>query len=130
MEGEEDRAHQEEPGDGVIPAQMLAEVEGDKDAEDDQGDDFLNDLELDGREAVCSDAVGRNLEAVLEECNRPTDEDHLPERLVAKAEVTVPGKRHEDVGDGEKNYSPHMLMLDARRWGLVIGTEWLRAGER
>jgi hypothetical protein len=44
--------------------------------------------------------------------------------------VTVPGKRHEDVGDGEKDYSPHILMLDARCRGLVIETEWLRAGER
>jgi hypothetical protein len=31
---EEDRADQAERGDGVVPAQMLAEVERDEDAED------------------------------------------------------------------------------------------------
>ena len=36
VEGEEGRADQEEPGDGVVPAQMLAEVEGDEDGEDDR----------------------------------------------------------------------------------------------
>jgi hypothetical protein len=120
---EEDRADEEEAGDGVIPAQVFAEIKGDEDAEDDQGDDFLNDFELDGREAVSADAVGRDLEAVLKESNRPTDEDNLPERLVAKAEVTVPGEGHEDVGDGEKDYSPHIVMLDARSVGPVTGIE-------
>jgi len=130
VKGEEDRADEEARGDGVIPAQMLAEVEGDEDAEDDQGDDFLNDFELHGREAVCADAVGRDLEAVLEEGNRPTHEDDLPERLVAKAEVAVPGKGHEDVGDGEKDYGPHMSMLDARCKGRVMGLERMRVEGR
>ena len=84
MKCEEDRTDEEEAGDGVIPAQVFAEVIGDEDAEDEQRDDFLNDFELDRREAVCADAIGRDLEAVLEEGNRPTDEDDLPERLMAK----------------------------------------------
>ena len=36
MEDEEGCADEEDPGGGVIPAQMLAEVEGDEDAEDDR----------------------------------------------------------------------------------------------
>ena len=120
MEGEEDRADEEACGDGVIPAQMLAEVEGDEDAEDNQRNHFLNDLELHGREAVRAKAVGRDLEAILKEGNRPTHEDDLPERLVAKAEMTIPGKGHEDVGDGEKNYCPHDLILDAVRLRVVV----------
>ncbi len=123
MKCEEDRADEEEAGDGVIPAQVLAEVKGDEDAEDDQGDDFLNDFELDGREAVCAYAVGRDLEAILKEGNGPTDENDLPERFMAKAEVTVPGEGHEDVGDGEKDYSPHTPMLDARSEEAVTGIE-------
>ena len=107
----------------MIPAQVLAEVEGDEDAEDDQGDDFLNDFELDGRKAVCAEAIGRDLEAVFKESNGPTDEDDLPERLLAKAEVAVPGKGHEDVGDGEKDYSTHIFMLDARSEEAVTGIE-------
>ena len=106
----------------MIPAQMLAEVEGDEDAEDDQGDDFLNHLELDGGEAVGAKAIGRDLEAVLKEGNRPTDEDDLPERLMAKAEVAVPGKGHEDVGNGEKDYSPHnwYVRCDLRSGGYGV----------
>ena len=107
----------------MIPAQVLAEVEGDEDAEDDQGDDFLNDFELDGRKAVCAEAIGGDLEAVLKEGNGPTDEDDLPERLVAEAEVSVPGKGHEDVGDGEKDYCDHISMLDAGGEGPVTGIE-------
>jgi hypothetical protein len=42
---------------------------------------------------------------------------------VAKAEVTVPGKGHEDVGDGEKDYSTHIFMLDARNEEAVTGIE-------
>jgi hypothetical protein len=45
------RRHQAHSGGGVVPAQMLAEVEGDEDAEDHQRDDLLDHLELDGRKA-------------------------------------------------------------------------------
>lgn len=110
VKGEEDCADEEEAGDGVVPAQVFAEVEGNEDAEDDQGDDFLNHLQLHGGETGGADAVGRDLEAVLEEGDGPTDKDHLPERLLAKAEVTVPGKSHENVGECEKNYCPHSLV--------------------
>ena len=57
MEGEEDRADEEARGDGVVPAHMLAEVEGNEGAEDDERNHFLNDLELHGGEAVCADAI-------------------------------------------------------------------------
>ena len=42
---------------------------------------------------------------------------------MAKAEVPIPGKGHEDVGDGEKDYSPHILILDAYSVGPGDG-EW------
>src|ERR1039458_2765480 len=109
----ENRAHQADRRCGVVPSQVLAEVVGDKDAENDQRDHFLDDLELDGAETSGADAVGGHLEAVLEEGDRPTDENHLPERLVPESEVPVPGKRHEDVGEDEENDGPH-LYLDAQ----------------
>jgi len=107
VEDEEDRSDEAEGGSCVVPAQVLTEVEGDKDAEDDQGDDFLNDFELDGREPICAEAVSRYLKAVLEEGNAPTDEDDLPEGFLAKAKMAVPGEGHEDVGEDEKNDCPH-----------------------
>jgi len=118
MKGEENRSYEEECGNGVVPAQMLAEVEGDKDSENYQRDDFLDHLQLHGAETVSAEAVGRHLEAVLEEGNAPTDEDDFPQRFVTEAQVSVPGKGHEDVGDGEKNDSPH-VKLDADGRGRV-----------
>src|SRR5579859_5078048 len=120
MERKEDSADEEARGDSVIPAQMLAEIESNEDSEDNQRDHFLNDFELHGRESVCADAVGRDLEAIFKQSNGPADEDHFPERLVAKAEMTVPGKGHEDVGDGEKDYCNHDPILDAIRVGAVV----------
>jgi hypothetical protein len=61
VEDEEARRDQAYPGGGVVPAQMLAEVEEGEDGEDHQRDDLLDHLELDGRKAVGADAVGRHL---------------------------------------------------------------------
>jgi hypothetical protein len=118
MKGEEDLSYEEECGNGVVPVQMLAEVGGDKDAENYQRDDFLDHLQLHGAEAVSANAVGRHLEAVLEESNAPTDEDDLPQRFLTEAQVAVLGKGHEGVGDGEKNDGPH-VKLNADGWSRV-----------
>jgi hypothetical protein len=53
------------------------------------------------------------LKAVLEEGNAPTDEDNLPQRLILKFQVPVPGNGHEDVGADEKNNCPHGEYFDA-----------------
>ena len=111
MEREEGRRNQAHSGRGVVPAQMLAEVEGDEDAEDHQGDDLLDHLELDEREAASTDAVGRHLEAVFEKSDAPTDENDLPQRLLAELQVAIPGEGHEDVGEGEKNDGPHIRII-------------------
>src|SRR4051794_3071074 len=92
----------------MIPAQMLVEVKRYEDAEDHERDDFLNHLELDGVEVSGTGAVGGDLEAVFEEGNHPAYEDDFPQGFATKPEVSVPGKRHEDVGDDEKNDCPHL----------------------
>ena len=119
---EEDGADQEERGHGMVPAQVLAEVPGDEHAEDHQRNDFLDDLELDGIELNSADAVGRHLKAVLEESDAPTDENDLPKRLMTEPEVTIPGKSHEDVRDGEKNNCPHFdIGCAAEMWSWKSG---------
>ena len=110
MEGEKDRSHQAHARRGVVPAQVQVEIEGGEDGEDHQGDDFLDHLELNWAEAVRANPVGRHLQAILEEGNAPADENDLPQGLVAKSEVAVPGKGHEDVGEGEKNDGPHIAI--------------------
>ena len=75
---EERGGDEEASGDGVIPAQVRTEIEGCEDTEDGDSDDLLNYLELHGREAAVTQAVGGNLEAVLEKGDAPTNEDYLP----------------------------------------------------
>src|SRR5271157_4730020 len=108
---EEYRSHQTPRRCSMIPAQMLAEVVCDEDGEDHQRDHFLNHFKLDRTEPGGPDAVGGNLEAILEEGDKPADENHLPERLMPEPKVPIPGKGHEDVGDGEKNDGPHFVIL-------------------
>ena len=98
-------------GYGVVPAELVAEVEDGEDSEDGERDDFLHDLELIGREGARADAVGGDLEAVLEEGDRPADDDDLPEGDVAIFEMSVPGEGHEDVGADEKKDGPHAVLI-------------------
>src|ERR1035438_3214428 len=93
---------------------MRTKVERGEDTEDDQCDDFLDHLELDRAEVSGADAVGRNLEAVLEEGNAPTYQDDLPQSFAAEPEVAIPGKSHEDVGDNEQKDGPHRQFGCAR----------------
>src|ERR1039458_1434636 len=108
---------------------MLAEVDEGEDGEDDEGDDLLDDLELDGREAGGADAVGRHLQAVLEEGDAPTDEDDLPERVLAVFQVAVPGNGHKDVGEDEKDHCPHNCVGCGRQGRGLSGSAMTELGE-
>ena len=92
----------------MVPMQALSLEEdiGD-DGEDDKRYAFLNHLELDQikRSAIIyeTDAVSRNLTAIFEEGDGPTEGDDTDKRPVAaharllQLEVSVPSQRHEDV---------------------------------
>jgi len=82
---------------GVIPLELVAQIQHGKYGEDRQGDDFLNGFELRGIEFVRADAVGGHLETIFEEGDAPTGEDDFPERLVAIFKVAVPGEGHKDI---------------------------------
>lgn len=79
MEHEEGSGDEAAEGYGVVPVEPFAEVVDGEDAEDREGDDLLDDLELGRRESAGADAVGGDLETVLEEGDAPADEDDLPE---------------------------------------------------
>jgi len=81
VECEEGGCYKAKAGDGVIPAKVRAEVEGDKDTENCQRDDFLNHFQLDWSEAAVAKTIGGDLKAILEEGDGPADEDDLPQRL-------------------------------------------------
>ena len=97
MEHEEGSADQAAEGYGVVPMEPFSEVVDGEDSEDAEGDDFLDDFKLGGREGAGTNAVGWDLQAVLEEGDAPADEDDFPECDLFVLEVSVPGNRHEDV---------------------------------
>ena len=97
MEHEEGSADEAAKGHCVVPVQSFAEVVDGEDSEDTEGDDLLDDFELGGRKGGRADAVGRDLQAVLEEGDAPADKDDFPERDIFVLEVSVPGDGHEDV---------------------------------
>jgi len=107
----ESSGYQAKPGSSVVPAQMAAEVERGENSKNRQRDNLLDHLELDRREAAVSKAVGGDLKAILEEGNAPTDEDDLPQRLLPKFQMTVPGNGHKDIGEYEKHDGPHFQIV-------------------
>src|SRR5215469_2001783 len=92
---------------------MVTEVVNGEDSEDGESDDLLDDLELIGSEGAGSDAVGGDLQAVLEERDGPADDDDLPKRNLAVLEMAVPGEGHEDVGADEKKDGPHAVCVSS-----------------
>src|SRR6267378_298832 len=81
----------------IIPLQLFAQVHDGKNRKYRQRDHFLDGLELRGREFVRANAICRNLEAIFEERDAPTSEDHFPQSFAAILEVAIPGEGHEDV---------------------------------
>ena len=97
MEHEEGSTDEAAEGYGVVPVEPFAEVVDGEDTEDSEGDDLLDDLELGWRESAGTDAVGGDLQAILEEGDAPADEDDFPECDIFVLEVSIPGDSHEDV---------------------------------
>ena len=84
----------------MVPAQPLIQDDGGKDRKNAQGDHLLNDLELGGGKGDIADAVGGHLEAVLEEGDAPTDENHGQQGPLGAPEVfqmSIPRQGHEEV---------------------------------
>ena len=69
-------AHDADEGSKVAPVQRLTQEGDHEDAENDQRQRFLNDLQLAGTPAAGkTDAIGRNRKAVLNKGNCPADEN-------------------------------------------------------
>ena len=102
------------------------EQERSENREDNQGNHFLQDFELDQAErpsvSLETDAVRRNLERVLEQGNRPRKQDNGIQRPVRtdfhflELQMPVPGECHEDIGndqhpDGCQNFWIHRFFF-------------------
>jgi hypothetical protein len=95
--------HEERSGDQtakrykVIPVQTLPKVEDAEHSKHREGNDLLNHLELIGREGPGANPIGWHLKAVLEKCDRPAGQYHLPKRYLFELQMTIPGEGHKDV---------------------------------
>ena len=99
----------------MIPVDGLALEDGGHDeGEYNEGDAFLDDLELHQREGTSidlrTDTVGGNHEGILEEGNAPRHEDDQDEGPVLdlrmnllQLQIAVPGKRHERIADSKQH---------------------------
>ena len=54
-------------------------------------------------------AVGRDLETVFRESDKPARQNDFPQGGMLEPEVAVPGEGHENIGNGEENYRSHVL---------------------
>ena len=86
-------------GHQVIPFKRLAQVKNWEESEYNKRDTFLNDLKLCRRKGAMSEPVGRNHKTVFEESDQPAHQYYLPQSNIFKAQMTIPGKGHEDIGD-------------------------------
>ena len=106
--------HEAEEGSDVVPVEGFAlETKGHDDGEYYQGDNFLQNLELDKGEGTAivqeSDAVGGHLTHIFKQGDAPREENDDQQGPVfadaggLEPQVTVPSEGHEDVGEDEQN---------------------------
>lgn len=118
-EHRQDKAHE---GGDVVPVEGFSlEHEHYYDGEDREGDNFLNDFELEEVERAAvgleADAVCRDGEAVLKEGYSPGEQDDQNEWPaggdfhLTELEMAVPGKSHENVGKYQHQDCPKTLHL-------------------
>src|ERR1035437_9416886 len=92
----------------MIPCEFLLQEEDGESDEDGDGNDLLNDLELESREMDIAEASRRHRQAVFEQRNPPRNQDRLPERpIVAIFQVPIPGEGHEDIGQNQQKEGAH-----------------------
>src|SRR5215475_529488 len=87
--------------DDIVPSELLSQVSDGENRKDDQGDDFLDSLELSRGKLVGPDPVCRHLETVFREGDQPAQDDRHPQRRLAESQVSIPRKGHENIRDSE-----------------------------
>jgi len=95
----EERGHAKKgKGHKIVPRNFLLQIQGGESDEDHDRDHLLNDLELVSGEPGITEAIRRHGQAVLQQRDRPRDQNRLPERpCVTVFQVTILSKGHEDI---------------------------------
>ena len=87
----------------MIPGGHRLEIKKRKDHEDQQGDDFLDDLQLEGGVAVAAPAVGRHLQQIFKKRDGPAYNDDQQQRFALVFQMSIPRAGHEKVGANEEH---------------------------
>ena len=103
----QDRTHDQQASPQMIPAQFLVEVSDCKQAENQQRDDLLSHLELNGSKLGGTPTVGRDLKTIFKKRNQPADQNGQREGCVFVFEVAIPREGHKKIGNGQQKNRPH-----------------------
>ena len=129
VENKKDSQHHAGETRRIIPAQLLPQIKYGKYRKDSQRDEFLNRLQLRRGKLIGPDAIRRHLKAILEECDPPADKNDLPQRLAPVFQVSVPRKRHENVGNRQQQDGSH-ASSSLSPLQVVFGKARYRTAER
>ena len=79
---------------------------------------------MDSIEFAMPDSVRRHLKTILDEGNSPTRKNRNPQGRVLILEVPIPGKGHEDVGNGQQGNCLHGRLSEKvnGQWSLGLLT--------
>jgi hypothetical protein len=99
LENKENSRHDQRKANKIVPPQVFFQIKDGKDAEHSKGNDFLDRLELSGREHAVPDTIGRNLETIFKERDAPADQNDNEKRRAFVFQVAVPRKSHKDIGN-------------------------------
>src|SRR4029077_12101218 len=107
LENHENRHHDQPKSHDVIPLDLLVQVKDREDGENRKRNYFLDGLELRRGELVRPNAIRRDLKALRKKGDAPANDDDFEQRRLAVLQVTIPGKSHKNVGDGEQDDRGH-----------------------
>src|SRR6267143_1065076 len=123
---DDNRCEHEREGRRFVPAQPLTQPERGEAGEDEKRDDFLRHLQLGRGVATVAQAVGGDLQAVLEKGDRPRNQYRLPHRRFLEAQVPVPGRGHEHIRREQQGDRLHATPFLKRSCGPTMACSFAR----
>src|ERR1700760_2500837 len=94
----------------MVPVDSFLQEQHGKDDKYAQGDDLLEDLQLEAVEMLETQAVGRYGQTVLEQRDAPGHQNGFPQRpLVPVLQMAVPGERHEEIRADQQQGGVHEM---------------------
>ena len=91
----------------MVPAQGFVQPKSRKKHEDGQGNDLLNGFQFRCGKMSITNAVGGHLQYVFKKSQPPADQNDYGQSRAFVAQVSVPRKRHEHIGQEQEAHGGH-----------------------